>query len=777
MKSKFSFLFLGIALNVWVNSNAQNMIVNGDMSTWTNTDQMIDNFGLSASSVFGTTSSAVIAKSNISYNDKNAVWIKWRAGTNSNTRGFYCYTEENNAVPAGQYIVSFVARTTTSDGWLRTVSITNDVSKVKAATLDENVFVWTSWGENAFDARRNLNLSDWTRYSFIADLPYSATQYYIGFEANNNNANGNGELHISDISMIPYTGGTRLFRSKQNGIFIDTKQWEMSENNGNTWIATGGILPTFSSAKASISHTINVHHQHTFYGELTVEVGGGLVVDAHASIQRHLQMMPGSKLTNNGSLTINTNLALPGKLSLKSDVNGSATILNSGTYTGEITAQQYLGSARNWYVSSPVVNTATPGFTTTPDFTGINYYYEYIEAGDNDPDGQPGSPTLYWKGVDKGQPMAVGKGYIAKANAGTTISFTGIPNNGNITTEFDLTRDDAKGKGFNLVGNPYPSYIDWSDVAAANANIDNTYYYRTKNIDNSYAFVTWNGAGNTFVNSRGGTANTTITRFIPPTQAFWVRVKTGTSATKMYFNNDMREHGINDGNLMKAPRQDTRTSVRLQLINGTERDELLIYQDAGASNEYDSYDSPKILNNSSIVPDLYSIAGDERLVINGLNAITENMELPLGFTLKSAAMLKMKATELNNLPEGMQVYLLDKTANTQTQLTPETDYSFTTTEATTNNESRFSLLFKAPGAITGIGESNQEKERISVFVNSHNEIVIRANEDISFSIYNVAGQQIVTGKTKSNSQSYTSKLSTGVYLVRVGSVIKRLVIR
>jgi len=489
---------------------------------------------------------------------------------------------------------------------------------------------------------------------------------------------------------------------------------------------------------------------------------GELAIDASKTI-KSIVVAPGAKLAINSGMSLTATAGI----TLESDATGTATLLNSGTYTGTVTAQQYLGSARNWYVSSPVSSASAPA-------TSVDYYYEYVEAGDNNPAGQPGSSTVYWKGLANGSPMTVGKGYIAKANAGTTISFSGTPNNGSITTVFDLTRNESAGKGFNLAGNPYPSYIDWTDVAAANPNLENTYYYRTKNTLDGYTFVTYNGAGSGSYVVGNGTANTTITRFIPPTQAFWVRVKSGTSATKMYFNNDMREHRDDNDNLMKAPRQDTRPSVRLQLHNGTQSDELLIYQDAGASNEYDSYDSPKMMNNSTSVPDLYSIAGDEQVVINGLNTITENMEIPLGFSLKSAAALTIKATELNNLPEGMNVYLLDKSANTQTQLTTETEYSFTTTEATTNNESRFSLVFKSPGFTTSADASEFSQQ--TVFVNAHNELVIIAPDNSSYVIYTMVGELVKAGKVTENAIRINS-VSKGVYLVKVNNQTMKVIIR
>jgi hypothetical protein len=502
--------------------------------------------------------------------------------------------------------------------------------------------------------------------------------------------------------------------------------------------------------------------------DVTVASGAELTVGATQTL-KSVTVAAGGKLT----LTAGTLSATNG-ITLESDANGTATMLQSGTLTGTVNAKQYLGSARNWYVSSPVSIAGAPA-------TNMDYYYEYMEGGNNnDFATQPGSSSLYWKGIPNGTTMEVGKGYIAKTNAGTTVQFNGTPNNGDITTTFNLTRDDAKGKGFNLVGNPYPSYIDWTDVATANPNLENTYYYRTKNtnITNTYTFVTWNGAGaGSYVVSNGSLpANTSITRFIPPTQAFWVRVKSNPSSTKMYFNNGMREHrGNDDYNLLKTRKQDARTSIRLQLHNGTESDEMLVYFDANAANTFDSYDSPKMMNNSSITPDLYTKVDAERLVINGLNAISDNMELPLGFSLNSAASLKLKATEMSNFATGIKVYLLDKTDNIQTELLPETEYSFGTNSATLNNESRFSLLFRAPGSTTGI--DNASKLNTQVFVNANNQISIIAPEKANYSIYNAVGQLIENGIVNLKYETRNTKLNAGVYVVKLNNQSTRIIIK
>ncbi|NDP20427.1 MAG: T9SS type A sorting domain-containing protein, partial [Paludibacter sp.] len=143
------------------------------------------------------------------------------------------------------------------------------------------------------------------------------------------------------------------------------------------------------------------------------------------------------------------------------------------------------------------------------------------------------------------------------------------------------------------------------------------------------------------------------------------------------------------------------------------------------------------------------------------------MELPLGFSLNAAATLKLKATQLSNFAEGTKVYLLDKVAVTQTELLPETEYSFSTTAPTVNNESRFSILFKAPSVNTGV--ATPANEAVSVFVNAQNEIVILAPENAIYSVYNALGQKLLANRITSSKTMIRNSLKSGVYFVTVNN--------
>jgi hypothetical protein len=310
-----------------------------------------------------------------------------------------------------------------------------------------------------------------------------------------------------------------------------------------------------------------------------------------------------------------------------------------------------------------------------------------------------------------------------------------------------------------------------------NDSISTSFWYRTKNASDAYVFTTWNGTANVVVG--GSTVNSVLNEYIPPMQAFWIRVNANTAVTthnvNLTFKNNMRFHGVADNNKFKAPKATERQLMRLQLANGSNSDEALIYFDADASNTFDNYDSPKMMNNSAVTPDLYTKVDAERLVINGMNAIADNLELPLGFSLNAAAALKFKVGEMSNFAPGTQVYLLDKTDSKQTELQPETEYSFSTSTATANNESRFSLLFRAPSVNTG--NVNTEKEKATVFVNAANQISIIASEKANYSIFNAVGQLIENGILNSKLETRNPKLVSGVYLVKVGNNSTRVIIK
>jgi len=459
-------------------------------------------------------------------------------------------------------------------------------------------------------------------------------------------------------------------------------------------------------------------------------------------------------LNANTQLTINSIgiLNIAGNFILKSNDGGTATLVNEGSLTvaGATTMQQYLSSERNWYMSSPLSDGTLPtGFIS----------YEYREPGNNT--GFTAPATAFWKSVIPGDDLEVAKGYIVKPQAApTTLSLTGTLNNGTLNP-VTLTRTTGRDKeGFNLLGNPYPSYLNVSSILN-NAEMEKSFWYRTRNAGNTHwTFDTYNLQGSV------GTANSgkTISDKIPPMQAFWVRVASGKSKATLSFNNAMRVHQDNSNNKFRiSPKPNP--LIRLLISNGINSDETVIYFNENASDNYDTYDSPKMFNSSPSVPEIYSIAGNEKLVINGLSRPYAGLQLPLGFLTGQTNNFSIRVVEYRNFNSDLQLVLKDNELKTEFELSSDKSYNFSSNAI--NTLDRFMLIFKSSGGNTGLTDEVLN----AVFVSSfERKLRLQINAEINnaeVKIFNVSGK-LIHSQTIANRTTLLNKtLEEGVYVVKV----------
>ena len=290
-----------------------------------------------------------------------------------------------------------------------------------------------------------------------------------------------------------------------------------------------------------------------------------------------------------------------------------------------------------------------------------------------------------------------------------------------------------------------------------------TMWYRTKTSGDVYTFDTYNASGN-ISTSNGAKA---VTNLIPPMQAFWVHVEQGFASSTLSVNNAQRAHADNSSNTFKAKASlETQSVLRLQISNGINSDQALVNFNSNASNGLDSYDSPKLSNESASIPEIYTLAGTEQVVINGVNDATE---LALGFTTGEAGNFSIKASQFANFASGTQIVLRDNLLNYEQDLTLA-DYNFYS-DVTANNETRFTVLFKAPSVATGINPNTTGNVWISI--NGNNQIVVNgASAETNVAVYNAVGQKILSDLTQ-----LRKSLATGVYMVTVTNAGKSVTLK
>lgn len=463
------------------------------------------------------------------------------------------------------------------------------------------------------------------------------------------------------------------------------------------------------------------------------------------------------KIGAGNQITVATSLTNNGNLSLVSDnTKGTASILTPATLTGTGTynMQQYLTDGLNCHISSPVAAAAISAINTATSVTTYN------------------EPTGKW--VTATGSMTNLKGYLATLSiTNGTIAFTGTVNNGNLSLPLTRT-SNATNAGFNMLGNPYPSYLNLNNLV--NADIEPTIWYRSK--DATSLFDVYNIKSGVYTSNSG----LAVTGVVAPMQAFWVKVRKGKTTSTFSLSNALRTHKDVVNNLFRAPSANNaeRQLIRLIASNGTNSDETVIYTDAAASNSYDDYDSSKGLNGvTSLVPDIYTTVDEEILAINGMNSLPLDTEIPLTFIANNAmsTTFSIKASEITNLADGVSVILKDLETGNETNLTDgTTSYDFTATAGTTKS---LSLIFRTISVTTGINTGNNtqvDEQATTIYKNNRNQISVNCNggvaTDATVSVFNAAGQKLAYQRIKSYHTVVETTLISGDYDVTVKNGLK-----
>ncbi|AFM06246.1 hypothetical protein Fleli_3944 [Bernardetia litoralis DSM 6794] len=413
------------------------------------------------------------------------------------------------------------------------------------------------------------------------------------------------------------------------------------------------------------------------------------------------------------------------KFALLSNSSGTAMVINhseTNTIQGNVIVERFLSSSIGYHsISSPIQNAETTqlsddmnlilntAYNTAVEPTYTNPFptlYEYNEssAGTSSPSGIYNGFTIGFK-VPQTPNLEIMKGYQANIlGSNITMDLEGTVNNGAYSIPVTNNGNIAPNGGFNLVGNPYPSPIEFGKVLDMSTNVAGAIYVEmaTSQYGTNMAAL----VNDVFINS-------TPFKHISSMQGFWVYATAATGTVNM--DNSVRATDYVNPFFYKIEKEQSTKQglIKLAIEQDGKTDETAIYFENGATSDFDgNYDALKIYTINGTTPTLYSYNKEEGkdtyFSINGLNDFNEDMMLPLAMNIVKSGKHTISVKELKYFHSLSNIYLYDSLTETLHDLKENPEYEFV---ATANKEvKRFVLLFK-------VNQLFNSKDRIIAYPN------------------------------------------------------------
>jgi hypothetical protein len=466
-------------------------------------------------------------------------------------------------------------------------------------------------------------------------------------------------------------------------------------------------------------------------------------------------------------------------VTLNSDADEFSSVIVNGTSSGNITYNRYVntvGSGEWDLVASPVGSLSISSFVSTNSSPLAQNSGTYaLGTYDNSNDSWTNYTTSTTGGAGN---FPLGKGYQMASTSGATLAFTGTVATSAQTQSVINNDGNGSGTRWNLVANPFPSYINLND------NNDATNNFLTVNsskIDSDYLAVYGydaDGTGYSIYNHAGDSPGD----YIAPGQAFFIAAASS-SSDNISFTTAMRTTSGGDDFVSGRLAQSTWSRFYLRLNEDDNFiSETKFYFDQGLSLGLDpGYDAGALNQSDDMMSRLTEEDQGIGMAMNamGLDALNEETVIPL--VLNRDAGLEFSISfEDSTIPEDVGVYLEDTLLETLTDLRSE---NFTLTpESDLSDMGRFYLRI----GNTSLGGNDLDESYISIYKAASDDFVtiegLSNVEKANVQLFNIIGQEVLNTTLNSNQSTQrvsTSGLTTGVYVIRLqadSSVIAKKII-
>jgi len=516
-----------------------------------------------------------------------------------------------------------------------------------------------------------------------------------------------------------------------------------------------GDYTSFSEINGDLSFVGDTDQ--TIYGEaifndITINNNHEVKVDDNITIEGNLILVDGDLNTQDNDITL-----------LSSNIANGMLLIENGSVNGELIFKRIIPNHTGYhYLSSPItdatLNDINDDFTllslggdlTSTPFPNI-FSYDETNPSTHNTDGWTVPAGL-------SSPMTPGIGFATYINANTEIDFTGIPNDGPVDIDLSFTFSGELAEdhphcppdGWNLIGNPYPSALDWEKVKEDMSD----------NIDLDHGIYLWNPNINQYATYINGIGTNEGTNRIAAFQGFFIRA-TGIDTLKL--NNSHRTVD----SILTTPffRTKQLNRVNLKIVFQGKQDEVAVYTKPGATYGYDiKNDGYKMFSNDITNPQIFTVNADS--IMYSVNALPEDpqedVKVSLQIPKKGQVTISASHFYWNDLYSHPMLF--DKTNGTYTDM-KHNSYSFWSNDLEIKD--RFSIVFRK--TITNTENHKNHHPLITVKDNIVTIINI-SNKAYSSRIIDLQGHIVYSKTTPSNKETISidcNNLPKGLYIIEL----------
>ena len=538
---------------------------------------------------------------------------------------------------------------------------------------------------------------------------------------------GSSQIQLSDSLRV---GGNFTINS---GTTLDVTTNNYQINIKGNWLNNGTFLANDGLVQLNGNSNQTINGNSTSFYDLNINNTAG------ATVQSGTNRIDNALFLTSGLLSVQP----AAQFILTSDNSKTARIapVTGGSAGGNFTIERYISGRAAGYsdMASPVINSDFSDwdndmlleFTYNPPSSYPSAWgyseslYDYVPVTTTTTATDPGTGFEVWLDSD---------GNYISFNA-TTINTIGTPFIGSLNISTDLT---AVNDGWNLIGNPYASYISLDALLASSTGIANNIMIYDETISDFQVYSTGSGIE------------------IAPHQGFWIQV---TGSPSVIFQETHKTTSVN-------------SNYRYETI-----DFSLMAEEINFGHEFRSHTVFAFDETTEDVPfiglphpeacHLFSNEEGKKLRKNFLEKSENRLEIPVSFVAGKNGSYKIKPLHPELLSEeGMQcAMLLDLKTGIKTDLFTEDDYFFTAT--TEDDPNRFKLIVSKESGC----DDTDENIPVSFF-RSENGINVtllsEINESARLEMIDVSGRKVFDGDQLAAGESYLFGFppANGVYFIR-----------